>query len=92
MATQNEIFDDIAARLGAVEFMLRQLFCAYARDNSSDPAETVGMLQATTAEALRSVHDSASTDDDRASLARQSTHIARIYEDVLRALEASDRS
>lgn len=87
MATQNEIFDDIAARIGALEFMVRQLLSAHIRSSDENPAEAIAMLQATTATALRSKQDSLSHEDEKRRFAQQSVHIARIYEDLLRALE-----
>lgn len=87
MTTQNDINDDIAARLGAIEFMLRQLFIAYVRSSEGNPEETVAMLQASTAAILRETQSSISDANDRARFAQQSVHIARIHEDILRGLE-----
>lgn len=89
--TEEEIFDDIAARISALEFMMRFVLSERLRAGSNDPAEEAFKLQVSAAARIRQLIDEWPVEDEKDDLRRMNSHVARIFEDLLRGIEADKR-
>jgi hypothetical protein len=89
---EREIFDDIGARLGALEFIARQLLSIHIREEEGDPLESASRLQASAATGLRAKLDDFAEGNEKERMRKQTIHVLRIYEDLIRGYEEDDRS
>jgi hypothetical protein len=94
---EDEIFDDIAARISALEFMVRQVLSTLLRSGllrgeSRAPLESALALQMAAAQRLRENLDGMEEGDDKKRMRLLNTHAARIYEDLIRTFEEDESS
>ena len=88
--TDNEILDDISARLSALEFMVRQLFSAHLRADDRDPFESASALQLSAATNLRETLDAMEEGPAKARMQQLNGHVTRIFEDLIRGFEQDE--
>jgi hypothetical protein len=88
---EDEIFDDIAARMGALEFMVRQLLSIHVREDG-DPLESASRLQVSAATGLREKLDQMEEGAEKERMRLQTKHVLRIFEDLIRGYEVDDPS
>jgi len=76
--------EDLAARLGAIEFMIRQLYSAQLKARGVAPKELVLAAQGQVMVDLRDKVESEVDLDKRARMQKTVAHINRIYEELVR--------